>query len=118
MKSPLPAALVALVLGASVARADVPAANSTQCQGAAAGSACVTDDGAAGTCVAQLVSRFDYSEGVPPKTKQVELLLCVASASAAQATRAPTWLAGALLLLVMSGLIAVKLAGRRRSALA
>jgi hypothetical protein len=108
------------VLLSSAVLADIPPDNSSQCQGAKAGSTCTTDDGASGTCVAQLVSRFDYSDGVPPKTKQVEMMICVATAAAPSAVRSsPPFLAAGIVLLAMLALIGVKLTGRgRRSATA
>jgi hypothetical protein len=112
--------LAVTVLLSSAALADIPPANSSQCQGAKAGSTCTTDDGARGTCVTQWVSRLDYSDGVPPKTRQVEMLLCVSTAPATSAVRsAPPFLAAGFVLLLMLALIAVRLADRgRRSATA
>jgi hypothetical protein len=49
------------------------------CSGKAAGAAC-TVDGVAGTCVETMVSRPDYSSGIPPKYRQVKMLACVATA--------------------------------------
>ncbi|MDP1914734.1 MAG: hypothetical protein Q8L14_00725 [Myxococcales bacterium] len=112
------ALLVSVVLLTGHAFADIPPDNSSQCQSSTAGSACTTDDGAAGTCVAQMVGRLDYSDGVPPKTKQVQMLICVASAPAT-VRAAPPFLAAGLVMLAMLALIGVKLAGRgRRSATA
>lgn len=110
-----PALLLLTLSLAGAALADIPPDNSTQCRGTSAGSACTTDDGAAGTCVAQMMSRLDYSEGVPPKMKQVEMLICVASAKATSAVRsAPPFVAAGVLLVAMLALIGVKLAGRGR----
>ena len=50
------------------------------CQGKAAGSACTTPEGEAGTCSKLSISRPDYSTGIPPKYKQIEMLGCVATA--------------------------------------
>ncbi len=112
------ALLVFVVLLTGHAFADIPPDNASQCQSSTAGSACTTDDGAAGTCVAQMVGRLDYSDGVPPKTKQVQMLICVASAPAT-VRAAPPFLAAGLVMLAMLALIGVKLAGRgRRSATA
>jgi len=109
-----PALLLTLLLS-GVSLADIPPDNSSQCQSSNAGSSCTTDDGAAGSCVAQMMSRFDYSAGVPPKLKQVEMLICVASAPATSTVRsAPPFVAAGLLLVAMLALIGVKLAGRRR----
>ncbi|MBL8937189.1 MAG: hypothetical protein JNM69_21700 [Archangium sp.] len=111
--------LAALLVG-TVALADIPPSNSIQCQSAQAGAACTTDDGKPGTCTTQLVSRPDYSGGFPPKTKQVEMLLCVASVTArSTTTSSPPFFAAGALMLVMLGLIVSKLVGRgRRSAAA
>lgn len=111
---------LAITLVASLALADIPPSNSSQCHSAQAGAACTTDDGKPGTCLKQLVGRLDYSEGVPPKTKQVEMLLCVASVTARSGvTNSPPFFAAGALLLVMLGLIVTKLVGRgRRSAAA
>jgi hypothetical protein len=102
-----------LALLSAVALADIPPSNASQCQGASAGGACTTDDGKAGTCVMQKVGRLDYSEGVPPKSIEVDMLICVASASARVAT-APPYLAAGLVLLIMGALLAVKVFGRGR----
>lgn len=109
-------ALLLLTLSLSTsALADIPPDNSTQCRSSNAGSACTTDDGAAGTCVAQMMGRLDYSDGVPPKMKQVEMLICVKTAPATSAVRSSApFLAAGLLLLAMLGLIGMKLAGRGR----
>ena len=106
--------LLAALTGGTTALADIPPANSRQCQGAATGSACTTDDGRPGTCVATMVSRPDYSAGFPPKTKQVEMVLCVASASAKQVSALPFALGAALMVLVLGGLVASRLAARGR----
>ena len=105
---------------AVVALADIPPDNSAQCSSAKAGAACTTDDGRVGTCVPTMVSRPDYSEGVPPKTKQVEMLLCVASASAKSAVPVAPIAAGAGVLLLVGGIfVARRLSkGRGRSATA
>lgn len=103
-----------LVLVAAAALADIPPDNSTQCRSAQAGAACTTDDGKPGTCVSQKVGRLDYSQGVPPRSIQVDMLICVPSVSAKSAVPfAPPFLASALVLLVMAGLLVTKVAGRR-----
>lgn len=111
---------LAVVLLAGVAFADIPPSNSSQCHSAQPGAACTTDDGKPGTCLKQLVGRLDYSEGVPPRTKQVEMLLCVASVTARSGvTSSPPFFAAGLLMLVMLGLIVTRLVVRgRRSAAA
>lgn len=109
---------LALLLVGTVALADIPPSNSTQC--IQPNVACTTDDGKPGTCLKQMVGRLDYSEGVPPKTKQVEMLLCVANVTArSSVTSSPPFFAAGALLLVMLGLIVTKLVSRgRRSAAA
>lgn len=106
--------LLAALTCSTVTLADVPPSNSRQCQGAATGTACTTDDGKPGTCIATMVSRPDYSAGFPPKTKQVEMVLCVASASAKQVSPFPFAIGAALMLVVLGGLLAVRLAARGR----
>ncbi len=110
----------AVMFVATVALADIPPSNSSQCGNSQAGAACTTDDGKPGTCLKQMVGRLDYSEGVPPKTKQVEMLLCVASVTArSSVTSSPPFFAAGALMLVMLGLIVTKLVSRgRRSAAA
>ncbi|MDX2010561.1 MAG: hypothetical protein SFW67_10240 [Myxococcaceae bacterium] len=105
--------LLLVTLVSSAALADVPPSNASQCQGAQAGAACTTDDGKAGTCLTQKVGRLDYSEGVPPKSIEVDMLICVASASARVAV-APPYLAAGAVLAVMALLLGLKLAGRGR----
>lgn len=104
-----------LVLVAGAALADIPPSNSAQCRSAQAGAPCTTDDGKPGTCVSQKVGRLDYSEGVPPKSIQVDMLICVPSVSAKSVvpTTAP-FLASGLVLAMMLGLLVMKVAGRRR----
>lgn len=109
---------LAVMVVAAVALADIAPSNSTQCS--QANTACTTDDGKPGTCLKQLVSRLDYSDGIPPKTKQVEMLLCVASVTArSTVSSSPPFFAAGALMLVMLGLIVTKLVSRgRRSAAA
>jgi hypothetical protein len=99
---------VSLAVGVG-ALADIPPDNAAQCSSAKAGAACTTDDGRVGTCVATMVSRPDYSQGVPPKTKQVEMLLCVASASATSAVPLAPVVAGACVLLLVTVLVVARL---------
>jgi hypothetical protein len=77
-------ALVAFFTVASAsaaARADVISNEEGACQGKAAGDACDLD-GKAGRCATSTCSRNDYSDGPPPKQKQVECLLCDPAAKA------------------------------------
>lgn len=105
--------LLLVTLISSAALADIPPSNASQCHGSKPGAACTTDDGKAGTCLTQKVGRLDYSEGVPPKSIEVDMLICVASASA-RVPVAPPYLAAGGVLAVMAILIGLKLAGRGR----
>ncbi|MBL8920410.1 MAG: hypothetical protein JNJ54_16220 [Myxococcaceae bacterium] len=110
----MPLLILSLTVAAT-ALADIPPDNSTQCRSASAGAPCTTDDGKPGTCVSQKVGRLDYSEGVPPKSVQVDMLICVPSVSAKSVVPATTpFLASGLVLAVMLGLLVMKVAGRRR----
>ena len=69
---------IALGLFASfptVASADVISDEESQCRSKNEGDACSIGD-EAGSCVTSTCARNDYSEGVPPKTKSVECLIC------------------------------------------
>ncbi|MBL8912464.1 MAG: hypothetical protein JNM17_17360 [Archangium sp.] len=60
------------------------------CHGKSAGQKCTTDEGLEGTCQETLVSRPDYSSGIPPTYKQVKMLTCVAPGKAA--SRSMVWI--------------------------
>lgn len=60
--------------------ADLISDEEAQCGSNKVGEAC-TVAGEAGTCQKSTCSRNDYSEGVPPKTKQVECMVCKAGAA-------------------------------------
>lgn len=62
-------------LAPGVAMADVISDEEAQCRSEKVGEAC-TIAGESGTCQKSTCSRNDYSEGVPPKTKQVECMVC------------------------------------------
>lgn len=62
-------------LAPGVAMADIISDEEAQCGSEKVGEAC-TIAGEAGTCQKSTCSRNDYSEGVPPKTKQVECMVC------------------------------------------
>lgn len=62
-------------LAPNVAMADLISDEEAQCRSETVGEAC-TIAGEAGTCQKSTCSRNDYSEGVPPKTKQVECMVC------------------------------------------
>jgi len=59
----------------TVAAADVISDEEGQCRSKNEGDACSIGDDA-GSCVKSTCARNDYSEGVPPKTKSVECLIC------------------------------------------
>lgn len=79
LRAPL---LAAALLAAAPAAADLIPDEVAACRGQAAGAACTTPDGAPGTCAETLVTRPDYSHGVPPTYRQVTQLACVATAPA------------------------------------
>jgi MYXO-CTERM domain-containing protein len=66
---------VAVALAGTPALADVISNEEGACQQKAAGDACDLD-GKAGKCTKSTCGRNDYSDGVPPKSIQVECLLC------------------------------------------
>jgi hypothetical protein len=78
------------------------------CRGKAAGTACTTPDGQAGTCAKMFVTRPDYSSGIPPTYRQVEMLGCVATAKVTARSMLP-WLGAGLAFLAL----VAALAGRR-----
>lgn len=75
------AALVT-ALFASAAFADVITEDVASCRGLTAGAPCTTPGGGAGTCVESIVSKLDYSSGVPPTYRDVKVLRCQATAQA------------------------------------
>ena len=96
--------LVLVAVLAVPAFADIIPDEVAVCRGKAAGAACMTD-GIAGTCVETLVSRPDYSSGIPPKYKQVKMLGCVATAKGS-ARSVPPWVgAGLAFLALMAALV-------------
>lgn len=95
-------ALLALGL-ASPALADIAPDNLAGCRGKAAGAACTMDDGAAGVCTKTTISRPDYSQGVPPTYKQVEVLLCASSGATVARTGLSPLVLGVLLSLLAAG---------------
>lgn len=79
----LPSIAVALLaLTPCVAQADIISDEEANCRSQKAGDAC-TIAGEAGTCQKSTCARNDYSEGVPPKTKQVECMVCKPGAAPA-----------------------------------
>ena len=71
-------AWIALGLVASfptVALADIISDEEAQCRSKKEGDACEIGS-AKGTCAKSTCARNDYSEGVPPKTKQVDCMIC------------------------------------------
>jgi len=71
---------------AAPAWADVIRPAEAECKEKKKGDACRAGDGA-GVCEESTCSRKDYSGGVPPKTKAVPCLKCVAKAGAPDAGR-------------------------------
>ena len=61
---------------------DIAPEGAAECTGKSAGSACTLPGGIAGQCQTVSVTRPDYSKGVPPGSKQVEMVLCVATTTA------------------------------------
>ena len=61
---------------ACLAWADIPPRNTETCRSAKAGDNCKTDGQKAGTCVKQMCSRNDYSDGPPPKQVVYGCLVC------------------------------------------
>lgn len=100
--------LLALVVVAFPAFADVIPEDVAVCQGQQAGGACTTPDGKEGTCIERLVTRLDYSKGIPPGTKQVKMLSCQAKASAQARSMSPTWLGLGLAFLAVVGALGLK----------
>ena len=96
-----------VVLSASVCLGDVIPPDVSACDGLQPGATCTTFGGSAGTCVESVTSRLDYSTGIPPKSKQVKVLMCVASGEARSVTPV-------LGLGLAMGAVALALATRRR----
>ncbi|MGV3621101.1 MAG: hypothetical protein ACO1OB_09810 [Archangium sp.] len=69
-------------LTALPAFADLITDDVANCRGLTAGAACTTPEGVAGTCVETLVTRPDYSSGVPPTYRQVKMLSCQSTGKA------------------------------------
>ncbi len=91
--------LLSLLL-AMPALADILPDEVASCQGKGAGTACTTPDGEAGTCAKISVTRPDYSNGIPPSYKSVEMLGCVATAKGTARSMVP-WLGGGLAFLAL-----------------
>jgi hypothetical protein len=94
--------MVALISAASLA--DIPPDDAWQCEGKGAGTECVTTAGAKGVCTSKLVPRWDYSQGLPPKTIHVEVMICLAPVTARGG--APRSVIIGLLLALLAGLAA------------
>ena len=75
------------------------------CRGKSAGAACTTGDGQAGTCADLLVSRPDYSSGIPPKYRQVKMLGCVATAKGSARSALPLAGAGLAFLALLAAVV-------------
>lgn len=80
MNPRFPLLALALVVAAP-AWADLIRPAEAECREKQQGAACRAGDGA-GVCEASTCSRKDYSGGVPPKTKSVPCLKCVAKGAA------------------------------------
>lgn len=97
--------MLLIALASTQVWADIPPQDTAGCRNALAGAACITDTGGAGTCVEEMVSRPDYSGGVPPKFVQVKTLRCNAEIASTQKNTASfTVLAAALLAMLGYGL--------------
>lgn len=93
----------------SLALADILPQEVADCRDKAAGAACTTPEGQAGTCQEISVTRPDYSGGVPPKYKSVKMLGCVAAAKGQARVGALPWLGGGLAFLALvAGLLATR----------
>lgn len=92
---------------AAPAFADIIPQEVASCRGKAAGAACTTGEGHAGTCVETAISRPDYSGGVPPTYKPVQMLACVATAKA-QARSALPWMGAGLAFLALLAAVVFK----------
>lgn len=69
--------------------ADIIPEEVATCRNKAAGSACTTGEGHAGTCIETSITRPDYSGGVPPTYKAVKMLTCVATAKGSARSALP-----------------------------
>lgn len=102
-------ALAFTLLFASLAFADILPQEVADCRNKAAGAACTTPEGQAGTCQEINVTRPDYSGGVPPKYKSVKMLGCVAAAKGQARVGVLPWLGGGLAFLALvGGLVATR----------
>ncbi len=84
-----------LLLAAVPALADILPDEVATCRDKSAGAACTTPEGQPGTCAKMTISRPDYSSGIPPKYKSVEMLGCVATAKGSARSMLP-WLGAGL----------------------
>jgi hypothetical protein len=83
--------LVLVAVIAVPAFADIIPEEVATCRNKAAGSACTTGEGHAGTCIETTITRPDYSSGIPPTYKPVKMLTCVATAKGSARSALP-WL--------------------------
>jgi MYXO-CTERM domain-containing protein len=77
----LSALSLALVGGASTARADVAPPDSTECTNKVAGDACTDDDMKVGACVSQTCTGLSYGGDAGPMGTSYACLICVAGAA-------------------------------------
>ena len=99
--------LVLVAVLAVPAFADILPEEVATCRNKAAGSPCTTGDGHAGTCIETSISRPDYSGGVPPTYRPVQMLTCVATAKGQARSLAP-WLGLGLAFLALLAALGLK----------
>lgn len=108
--------LCAVVLISTGAAADILPDDVAVCQSKALGAKCVTDEGVEGTCQETLVSRPDYSGGIPPKYKQVKMLTCVTAAKGTARSMLPWFGAGLSFLALLMAMLLRRGGGGPRAA--
>lgn len=95
--------------------ADIIPEEVATCRNKAAGAACTTGEGHAGTCIETSITRPDYSGGVPPTYKQVKMLTCVATAKGSARSALP-WLGIGLAFLALIAAIRFRPGGGQLAA--
>jgi hypothetical protein len=83
------ASFVGVLVPAVPAAADIISDEESECRDKTAGDACSLE-GKAGLCAKSTCSRNDYSDGPPPKQKQVECMVCQPGATKAASEPAAT----------------------------
>ncbi len=99
-----------LAFASASSLADILPDEVASCRGKDVGAACTTPDGQAGTCAKISVTRPDYSSGIPPTYRPVEMIGCVATAKGTARSLSP-WLGVGLAFLAV--LVAVASRSRR-----